>query len=264
MNMESPAHDSFGAPKLHLEAKEQFPFKILGKVTFMRHGDTEYTEQYPDLTELGIQQVTAGAKDLNTKIDREKEDVFIASSPKVRAQGTADIVKRELEIGDVRIVKAMRSVEARNWEEALKMVNEIIGPEKDVKKMDRAYAHDAAFEERVDVWEPRSDVEKRFFRGFAHLTRIFERYERENLGKIPHFIGVSHFETLNHLAGTIFNIRGPEADTLNFAEKIEITVLKREEGSRYLPLLVTYRGETKEVVLDRDTRTLEIARDDHE
>src|SRR3989344_903709 len=241
------------------EGQKEIPFEVLGKISVMRHGATEYTEQYPDLTELGVEQVTSQARNLKEKIDPEKEELFIASSPAARARGSADILKSELDASvDAKVMRSIRGVGIRNREEALKMVNEIIGPERDVKKMDNAYAHDAAFEERGEVWEPRSNVEKRFFQGFEYLVRSFNRYRETNPQKIPHFVGVSHFEFLNHLVKSTFAL-GPEADQLNFSEMVEMTVLTQREGG-HIPVLITFRGETKEIVFDRNSRSIEIAR----
>src|SRR3989344_1414895 len=243
------------------EQKEQIPYNILGKISIMRHGATEYTEQYPDLTDLGAEQITIQAKKLKEKIDQEKEDVFIASSPAARARGSADIVRTELGGRETRVMRSMRGVQIRNREEAMRMIQEIIGPDKDVKKMDRAYAHDPQFEERVDVWEPRSNIEKRFFNGFEHLVRVFNKYNETNSQKIAHFVGVSHFELLNHLVKRVFHLDSPEADQLNFGEMIEMTVLGARE-EHHIPILITFRGKTKEIVFDRNTKAIEITKED--
>src|SRR3989338_46230 len=114
--------------------------------------------------------------------------------------------------------------------------------------MDRAYAHDPQFEERVDVWEPRSNIEKRFFNGFEHLVRVFNKYNETNSQKIAHFVGVFHLDS-------------PEADQLNFGEMIEMTVLGARE-EHHIPILITFRGKTKEIVFDRNTKAIEITKED--
>lgn len=239
--------------------QEKPPFEILGKVSIMRHGQTEYTEQYPDITEFGAQQIGEQGVKLKKKIDTKKEDVMIATSPSVRARGSGDVLKGKLGIEETRVMKALRGVQIRDHAEALKMINDIIGPERDILKMDQAYAHDDAFEQRVEVWEPRSKVEKRFFRGVEYITRAFSRYEAEEKDKIPHLVGVSHFEFLNHIAARVFNINEKQQDQLKFGEMIEMTFLKKgnDEDKKRVPILITFRGETKEIVFNRETRTIE-------
>lgn len=241
------------------QEQEKQPFEILGKVSIMRHGQTEYTEQYPDITELGAQQIGEQGAKLKEKIDTEKEDVMIATSPSARARGSGDVLKEKLGVEETQVMKALRSAQIRDRAEALKMINDIIGPERDVSKMDQAYAHDDAFEQRVEVWEPRSKVEKRFFRGIEYITRAFSRYGAAEKNKIPHLIGVSHFEFLNHIAAKVFNLDEKQQDQLKFGEMIEMTFLKKsnEEDKKRVPILITFRGEAKEIVFDRETRTIE-------
>lgn len=241
------------------QEKEKQPFEVLGKVSIMRHGQTEYTEQYPDITEFGAQQIGEQGTKLKEKIDTEKEEVTIATSPSVRARGSGDVLKEKLGIEEARVMKALRGVQIRDHAEALKMVNEIIGPERDISKMDQAYAHDDAFEQRVEVWEPRSQVEKRFFRGIEYITRAFSRYGAVESNKIPHLVGVSHFEFLNHIATKVFNLDEKQQDQLKFGEMVEMTFLKKgnEEDKKRVPILITFRGETKEIVFNRETRAIE-------
>jgi broad specificity phosphatase PhoE len=243
--------------------KEKQPFEVLGKVSIMRHGQTEYTEQYPDITEFGIQQIEESGVKLKEKIDIDKEDVMVTTSPSVRARGSGDVLKGKLGIEEARVMKALRGVQIRDHAEALKMVNDIIGPERDISKMDQAYAHDDAFEQRVEVWEPRSEVEKRFFRGMEYITRAFLRYKAGERNKIPHLVGVSHFEFLNHIVAKVFNLDEKQQDQLKFGEMIEMTFLKKgnEEDKKRVPILITFRGETKEIVFNRETRTIESIRE---
>ncbi|MCH7883286.1 histidine phosphatase family protein [Patescibacteria group bacterium] len=246
------------------EKQEKRPFDILGKVTIFRHGETKYTEQYPDLTEIGKQQLEEGGEELKEEIDRSKEEIWISSSPAARAQGSADILAKELGIKDKRIAKALRGVEIRDREEALKMINDIIGPEQDIAKMDKAYADDPQFEERVDVWEPRSEVEKRTLKGIEIITRLFTRYGKQEKNKIPHLVSVSHYEFFNHLIRKVFNVNPDEERGIQFGEKLELTLLKKnnEEDKERVPILVTFRGQTKEIVFDRKTRSIDIAKEE--
>ncbi len=252
--------------QLKPESRE-IPYKILGKITLIRHGHTEYTGTYPDLTELGKEQAAQSSTKLKKGIDLEKEDLFLFSSPAVRTKGTADIIKTILGYTkEVRVSKGLKGALKGSTEDAIKLMEELIGQnfsETDIKQWDRAYARDDAFEERVDIWIPRSQMEKRFFRGLEYVIRAFEKYEKEKR-KIPHFVGVSHFEFLNGVVQKVFQGGEEEMDTFNLAEAVEIVLLEKSGDRRFVPLLITFRNETKEVVFDRETRTLEIAHPEDE
>lgn len=244
---------------LDREQREAFE-EVLGKITILRHGNTEYTEEYPDLTPEGIERVSMRGKELRGKIDTKREDMLFLASPAVRAQGSLDNLKKTLGLSEEesRISRAIRSVDIRDRKKALEVVEEVMRGTKHVPLMDRAYATDTRFEDDGDVWQPRSEVEKRFFRSMEYVIRVFDKYqENGDNGRIPHVVAVSHFEFLNHFVAKVFDIDLHEGELIGFAEAIEIVFLKpQNEDESKVSLLVSFRGESKQVVFDRDTRSI--------
>jgi len=248
----------------------------LGKITLLRHAQTEYTDVYPDLTETGQEEAAKRGREIKQAVAEGNHDVMIASSPNIRAQGTADIIKKELKgeeqtdlqegtasDDEIRIMRAIRSFDIHDRGAAMIELLEHVGDVTDVveriKKVDVHYAHDDRFEDRVDLWEPRSKVEKRFFRGMEYAIRSFTKYNEKGGDKLPHLVAVSHFEFLNHFVEKVFKL--PKEELLDPGEKIEIDLLKQSgDNENHIILVVTFRDQTREIVFDRETRSIEIAK----
>ncbi|MCX6702960.1 MAG: histidine phosphatase family protein, partial [Candidatus Wolfebacteria bacterium] len=210
--------------------------------------------------DLGKEQVAKSAKEIKERIKPE-DDVLIASSPKARARGSADIIRRELGVEEGgRILKSMRSVEVRDWAKARQILDEILGPGvgNNIPKVDKAYVSDPRFEMMPDVWEPKSNVEKRSMSGLGHLAGFMEKYRSEHQDRIPHLVAVSHFEFLNHIVRKLFDLDRDDADQLRTGEMIQITLLKGTEEGKKIPMMITFRGQTKEVLFDNEKKAFEI------
>lgn len=244
---------------MSIESFEKQP-KILGKISIMRHGATNYTNEFPDLTERGIEQVRERGRELKEKIKPEKEDILYAASPAVRAQGTMSFILEELDEkeADVKVLDSTRPVKIRNFERAKEMVGEVMQGTNDTSKFDKAYATDKIFENTPDVWQPKSEVEERFYRGLEYLIRSLLKYrENPKEGKIPHLVAVSHFEFLNHFVMEVFGLDPEKDDLLGFAEMIEMEIMEpSSDEPDNVPIKVTFRGQSKNVVFDRKNRTI--------
>ncbi|MBI2637905.1 MAG: histidine phosphatase family protein, partial [Candidatus Sungbacteria bacterium] len=176
-------------PELSPEKSAEILDRIIGKVTIMRHGQTEYTEEYPDLTELGKEQIAESARKIKGGIGPE-DDVLVVSSPAVRAQGSADIVRGELGIEEKRILKSLRPIKANDPVEFKRTFDEFWGPGgfkiEEIAKWDRFYAADPRFENRPEVQEPRSNPEKRSLRGLNKVIGFMSKYRTGHPDRIPH------------------------------------------------------------------------------
>lgn len=251
-------------PEFSQEKKEDVLDKIIGRVSIMRHGETEYTEEYPDLTELGKEQIAESARKIKEEVG-PNEDVLIASSPATRARGSADIIKRELGVeAENRILKSIRPIKIKDLEEGRETFAEFWGPgglrREDLPKWDKFYATDPRFENRPKVQEPRSTAEKRSLRGLDYLIGFMSRYRASHPDRIPRLVAVSHFEFLNHLVRKPFSLDKDNIDELKFGEPIEITLLKSKENDAEvgkIPMLITFRGQTKRFIFDRKKRVAE-------
>jgi len=131
---------------------------------FTRHGDTLYTEVFPDLTDKGARQIRATAEEIHN-IVRGRNPVVLFSSPSPRALGTASIIARRLQI-----------------------------PEKEVRIEVAIRPRDHHVLKRRSV-ESAGAIQDRFF---TYLGRLFELFVA---GKLPEvLIHVSHYEVLRTLS----------------------------------------------------------------
>ncbi len=85
----------------HIESKEEEP-KPSATVFMVRHGETEYDEEFSDpnveedLTDTGKEQIQEFAEEVNNEID-DGEKVYIMKSQRTRAKTSADIITETLE-----------------------------------------------------------------------------------------------------------------------------------------------------------------------
>lgn len=245
--------------QLHYVELEKLSDQVLGKITVFRHGQAKYEDSYPDLTDLGIERVQQLGGELKSKIDREREDVLLASSPRHRAVASRDFVGERIGIPDEerRIIKRLRSLEMPDRERAMKIIMDHYGPEEDIRKVDRAFMEDPVFED-PEIFEPRSKLERRIFQMLEYTIRAFDRYEHEEKGKIPHLVAASHFELLNFIPDQVFRLGASGKDYLQTAESIEFTLLRDPDISKRVRMLIGFRGEEREVAFNREKRILEI------
>lgn len=239
-----------------IETIENEP-KLIGRITLLRHGQTEYTNVYPDLTEEGQETVRKAAEQIAKNLS-EDEKVFLMASDKARAQGTAGIIKEVLEHDDeIRTIPGITSMAMRNPERAMEEINEFLS-NGGVKAVDYAYTHDPRFD-NAEVWEPRDEIQKRFLRNIEHSIRVFKRVAKHDNLPRPHLIAVTHFEVLSPFLSQIFDLNHPEDPTLKNAEPVEIYVKdpsSENENSDVVLLEISFRGITKTVGFDRSNRKI--------
>jgi len=159
---------------------------------FLRHGKTNYTEQFPDLTEDGKREI-AEAADHIASIVGERTDVKIISSPLPRALGTADIIAKRLrQAQDIEQELAIRCMDKYNEDGA----NALWRSFPSTSDMNRAYEEDPRFD-LGEVLERRSSIQNRFF---SYLGLLLELFASGKLSDVT--IHTSHYEVLWKLAGT--------------------------------------------------------------
>lgn len=250
-------------PQKRIESHEAYK-ELVGKITVFRHGDTHYTNQYPDLTDEGIWKLTEAGKALGGEVDEESEDLIFLHSPSTRAKASMAYLLQGMEktasadeaaVEEIaRPLNALRSVKTLNHEEALKMIGQHVDFESPTLdqyvEFDRAYAlHDDY--ENSPHWEPRSKGEKRSSRLLRQtLLMLVKNHPENDSGKTPHIVAVSHFETLNHLAVKIFNLDMEKDPLYARGEKMTFEVLASPEDAKKLLLRCGFRGEEKRVWFD--------------
>lgn len=226
---------------------------LVGKLTILRHGETTYTDKFPDLTDIGVRQAKDAGKVV--KIEENSETVII-SSPKARARGTMYYLMNELgnKIGDEDIRKnnRLRSVDIKDWSKAMDFfagLQESKDPaDWKIKIADKAFA-DRQFP--PDIFESQENINVRIATAFGVLVRFFEKYKPVQEGKIPHIYAVSHFELLQTFASLLFSDLLSQ-DTYNLTEKMDIEFENLE--NKKVRLICNFRGVKRSVVFDRQKR----------
>jgi hypothetical protein len=163
------------------------------------------------------------------------------------------------EDADVRTLNAIRQQKILDHEKALEMVKGFLTETDDVSKVDRAYAL-GKFDDTPNVWEPKAEVEKRFYRGLEYVIRSFIKYQKEQgAEKTPHLVAVSHFEFLNHFAAEVFGLDLEKDNLVGFTEMIEMEVLEPgQDNPNEIPIRVSFRGQSKDIIFNRESRSITI------
>ncbi len=238
-----------------IEQKES-PKKIVGKITVVRHGDTRYTGVYPDLTDVGVEQISDQSESLATDIDLNKEEVILVSSPSPRTKGSMDLIKEKLGLVEKKtnVVNGIRGIDVKDRSKAMEIIDEVMAGGFDITKIDHAYATDPRFEDMPDVWEAPSNVEKRALRSLEYAIRGLLKAREINEDKIPHIIATSHFEIVDLLLAKVFD---REPGDFPPGSRVDLVIFEDDSDSGKMRLEVSFRGETRPAVFDRQSRTIE-------
>lgn len=139
---------------------------ISSALVVIRHGDTKYTEQFPDLTGRGIKQITDAAESLQDFIDRY--DVCLpVTSPRARARGSAHFFLKALDLADLTptVSRRLRSVDFKDFEKYLSYDNshntDIYG---------QMWLTDPFLAGENDIMESRRNVDVRSHRALAYYS----------------------------------------------------------------------------------------------
>ena len=163
------------------------------KAFFLRHGKTNYTGVFPDLTGEGAHQISVAAEEIAANIGTAT-DIQIISSPLPRAIGSADIIAKKLGVPPQSIKQepALRCMDFYDADKA----GAIWKSFPSARHVDLAYAGDDRFE-MGDIVEKRSEIQYRFFEYLGNLIKRF------NTGELPEvMIHTSHHEVLWELAAS--------------------------------------------------------------
>ncbi len=238
-----------------IEQKESLG-KAIGRITVIRHGDTRYTGDYPDLTEQGIEQISAQADTLSDEVDQNKEEIIFVSSPTPRTRGSMDIIKEKLGLAEQRtnVVHGIRGIDVKDMPKALDIINEIMGDGFDLTKIDRAYATEKRFEEMPDVWEAPSNVEKRSLRALEYAIRGLIKAKELTPDRNPHIVATSHFEIVDLLLAKVFY---REPGDFPPGSRVDLALFESEQNPQQINIEVTFRGETRSAIFNRESRTIE-------
>jgi|GEM_PF-2524912 len=245
------------------ESIEGFKERI-GRITVYRHGDTHYTQQYPDLTDEGQRKLTEAGRALKDEVDEEQEDLIFLHSPTVRAKASMAYLLHGMEkiagpeekdveelARPVRGLSSAKTLNPEGVQETLRKYMDLdaLTPEA-LEAFDRVYAVHDEFETSPH-WEPRSRVERRSGKLLRQaLLKLVKNHPEEGSEKTPHIVAVSHFETLNHLAAKIFDLDLQKDPLYARGEKMSFEVLTNRQDPKRLLLNCTFRGAQRAVWYD--------------
>lgn len=226
---------------------------LMGKLTILRHGETTYTDKFPDLTETGVDQAIMAGK--NIKID-ENEELLFLSSPKARAKGTLHYVAKQFGIdfeeGGIKADKKIRFADISDLNKAMDYFTGLYGTEDrsqwHIKQADQAFAR-GEFPE--NIFGKKSDIEKRIADAVFWLVRFFDKCSPDNKNKVFHMVAVTHFEVMQTFASLLFSDLLAD-DTYNLAEKMDVEF--ENLGNKKVKLNCIFRGVNRSVMFDRSTR----------
>lgn len=264
--------------------------RLFGVIQLVRHGDTDYTGVYPDVTKEGFRKVGKTGKDIKSQVLNLRElleksnlslgqDLLFVSSPAPRAQATCKKIEGELKketMKEIRVVdflsgkkqskngdvvrtkKNIRPLDFNNdrVNEAEKEMMKLAGVNSreewrlKYRQTDYDYMKADLFEERDDLMETRTQAKERIFRGLANKTKVLKRY-KEKFSRIPHVVAVSHFELLNQLASEIFDLSSQESDDELLHRAEKISIYMLDlENKNKVELLIGFREKFKRVNLN--------------
>lgn len=170
----------------------------------IRHGETKYTNKFPDLTPEGIEQIENSAIYLKNLL--AKYSCFaIVASPAVRAQGSAEIFIKKSKIPTKKILISndIRPYDIMDLDEFLEFQRPF-----DPKVFAEMWLNNAFFDsERNHLTEKRKDVNMRAMKFLnRYLTRVQEKKDKEPVCTILH----THTEILANYLNPVEKTPGPQ------------------------------------------------------
>jgi len=211
--------------------------RFLGLVIFLRHGQTDYTDVFPDLTEEGIKTIEASAELIRPFVENH-QNVMIIASPMARAQGSAAVIAKVLGHKEkTRIEPNIQAAMVKDRMRAKAIFYEHVN-NGGMRALSVAYGTDPRYEDG-EVIEPRSEVRKRFLGYFSKLVRRL--FISPNLPLC--LIHVSHYETIYHVVESLFKLNYQRDEPLGHGEIIVVSIY--DIGIEcVVELEVTFRGKT--------------------
>jgi len=216
---------------------------VIGRAVFIRHGETEYTDNFPDLTDAGRETIKRAAVKIRKIHSLRHEPLRIMSSPSPRALGTAAIISQIMGC-DQRVIKAplLSPAGVRDRQRGAEIFNEHVG-NGGFRQLSACYGSDQRYEDPA-IFEPRTQVVSRFYEYLGQLVR--------NLlaGTRPLFVVcVSHYEVLYHLVETSLSLDYAKDNPLTFGETTLMSFYDIGPGSK-VEVCLTFRDRSQNMVFD--------------
>ena len=229
---------------------------LLFKVTLMRHEEPYYRNQGHDLTPKGVEgALETGKKLVEGGQVSDEDEIFLVHSPSPRAKGTLDFVAEGAGLTD-RPKTSVDQLRKTDFPERGVFIDRMKELNFEYEKIAEDHYKHPMHVDSPETVEPHLHKKERLYRAFEYLIRWFEKHPSEE--KTPHIIAVSHFEIVTHIIDDVFGIENfGRYNVPAFGEQVYIEAYKGESNDQ-VKLHVTYDSQTKEVVFDRKSRSIEI------
>jgi hypothetical protein len=184
---------------------------------FLRHGQTEYTETFPDLTDQGKRTIEHSARQMADLGITEKIHIF--SSDKARTRGTAEIIREILHLQEeVQIESSLTAMQIFEPEKAQSLI-QIMAENNGTKNIDKLYLRSDLFEDGI-CFESRTAIKERFLFYLQNFCMSIADGKVEK----AYYIFVSHYELLIHLFQALYPESFYQTATLRNGELFHISV----------------------------------------
>ena len=208
----------------------------------VRHGKTNYTGIFPDLTNEGMEHARSVA---NTDITQwmtqhriTNEQLVIISSPAPRAHGTASIISGE--IGNTTPIFIRDEIDAMMWRDKERCLSACKGFS---GKGYIDYETEPVFADS-ELFETPDEVRARWYNFFArHINVALDAPEPR------HSILVSHYEVFCNITKDMFNVIASEKTALQYVEPIALSVALTNDP-RYVYIAGTFREQKSHSLFD--------------
>lgn len=211
--------------------------KLIGRAVFLRHGETDYTNVFPDLTEKGKKTISNSAICIRKAHNEYSGLLSFISSPATRALGSASIIAEAMGFtGMIEEEPLLGPASLFDREKALALYQEYV-QSSGMRGLCLAYGSDPRFDDGKVV-ESRSQVQRRFYRYLSKLVCIM--LSRVSASFVVH---VSHYETLYHFVETAFQLDYADQPPLGFGEVILASFY--DTGAKdSLEICLAFRGKS--------------------
>ncbi len=217
--------------------------RIIGRAVFIRHGETKYTNEFPDLTDAGKETIKRAAVEIRKIHNLRPDPLRIMSSPAPRALGTAAIISQIMGY-DQRVIRTslLSPADVRDARRGAEIFNEHVG-NGGFRQLSACYGSDQRYEDPA-IFEPRTQVVSRFYDHLGQLVRNLMA------GTRPLFVVcVSHYEVLYHLVETSLSLDYAKDHPLTFGEMALLSFYDIGPGST-VEVCLTFRDRSRNMVFD--------------
>jgi broad specificity phosphatase PhoE len=210
---------------------------------FIRHGETQYTGEFPDLTDAGKETIKRAAVEIRKIRSQRSEPLRIMSSPAPRALGSAAIISQIMGYDQRVITSSLLSpAGVRDKQKGADIFNEHVN-NGGFRQLSASYGSDQRYEDPA-IFEPRTQVVSRFYEHLGQLVRNLMA------GTRPLFVVcVSHYEVMYHLVETSLSLDYAKDHPLTFGELALLSFYDIGPGST-VEVCMTFRDRSQNMVFD--------------